>query len=150
MTINKIIKMLSSKNLTISVAESCTGGLLCNKFTNVNGSSEVFKFGIVAYSSFAKEKILNVKTLQHGSISFKTTIEMAKNVKNLGKTDIGIAITGIAGKSIEGKKRGLVYIAISYKNKTIYREFNFKGNRKEIKEKAVKNALAILKLFLKE
>lgn len=146
--LNKIIKLLKAKNLTVGIAESCTGGNLCNEITNFDESSEFFKLGIIAYSSFAKEKILKVKksTLKnYGSVSSETAIEMAKNIKELAKTNIGIAITGIAGSSIEGKERGIIFIAISYENKTICREFKFNGNRKEIKERAVENALKMLK-----
>lgn len=149
--IKKIIKFLAKKDITIAIAESCTGGKLCNEITNFNGSSKIFKLGIIAYSNFAKEKFLKVKTStlkKYGSISSETAIEMAKNVKNLSKAKVGIAITGIAGKPIERKKRGLIYIAISYENKTICKQFIFKGKRKEIKNKAVKNTFRMLRKYL--
>ncbi|OGS32554.1 MAG: competence/damage-inducible protein A [Elusimicrobia bacterium RIFOXYC2_FULL_34_12] len=143
-------ELLLKKRKTLSVAESCTGGLIAHRITNVAGSSLYFKQGIVSYSEMSKKKILNVKedTLnKFGAVSEQVAIEMAEGVKNGMETDYGISTTGIAGPkaSSTGKPVGLAYIALVSNNKKIVKQFNFTGLRTEIKDKIATAALDILR-----
>ncbi len=132
---------------TLSVAESCTGGLLSDVITDVDGSSKVFLGGVVAYSPQAKIKLCNAKETTistHGTVSSQITREIAENVKEILSARVGVAITGIAGDSIEGKQQGLVYICISSPNGNREKKFHFKGSRQKIKEQAVGETLKML------
>ncbi|MEO0097872.1 MAG: competence/damage-inducible protein A [candidate division WOR-3 bacterium] len=148
----KIGEILRKKNLTVATAESCTGGLLGNKITNVPGSSDYYVGGVIAYSNEIKKLICKVKeeTLkEYGAISKETAIEMARGIKNYYQTDIGISTTGVAGPTIsERKPVGLVYISVVYQKKTIVEEYHFLGTRKMIKEQATQMALNLLRKIL--
>jgi PncC family amidohydrolase len=151
----EIAKILKRKKLTISVAESCSGGLLSNKLTNISGSSEYFIGGVVAYNNSTKIKILKVpKELlkKYGAVSEEVAKKMAENVRKITNTDIGISTTGIAGPTGGTKEKpvGLVFIGISDEKRTIVEKFNFKGKRLEIKEKTAISSLKLLKKFLRE
>lgn len=151
--LEKLANLLIKKNLTISLAESCTGGLLCHYLTNVAGSSNYFKFGVVCYSNESKINILKVskKTIKiYGAVSEKCAKEMAKGVRKLGQTNLGLSITGIAGPSggTKNKKVGLVYIAVSDAKKVISKKFQFKGKRIEIKKNAVEEGLKMLREYI--
>ena len=139
---------LSAKNLTIACAESCTGGLLASRLTDVPGSSAYVKGGIVSYAADIKRDVLEVRaaTLADvGAISAEAACEMAKGVRRLMGANIGAAITGNAGPSgDEDKPVGLVYIAVIDDNVQRVRKFNFEGNRREIKNKAVDAALNMI------
>lgn len=151
-TLEEIVgKSLLKKKKTISIAESCTGGLLGDRITNTPGSSKYFKMGIITYSNESKEKLLNVpkKTIKkHGAVSKETATLMAKNIRLTSESDIGIGISGIAGPSGGTKKKpvGLVYIALSTKKKTICKEYRFLGQRNIIKYKATQAALNLVRL----
>src|SRR3989338_5142086 len=111
----EIGKILTRKKKTLAIAESCTGGLVSNIVTNVSGSSQYFKAGIVAYSDESKENILGISSgllREHGDVSKQVALEMAKGVQLLAGADIGIGVTGIAGPGGGTKKKpvGLVYI----------------------------------------
>ena len=96
----KIVKLLTKKKLTISFAESCTGGLLSSSITSISGSSKVFNMGLVTYSDNAKVKLLKVpkKTIsKFGAVSYETCISMVKSLSKISKSNISISITGIAG-----------------------------------------------------
>lgn len=144
--------LLRKHNLTLAVAESCTGGLIANRITNISGSSDYFNRGLVTYSIRAKQELLKVplKTIEtFGVVSSQTALAMAEGVREESKTDLGIGVTGIAGPtSVSGKPVGLVYIALAYDKGNICKEFKFKGDRKEIKEKASTEALKLLKEYL--
>ncbi len=119
----KIIKSLSDKGLTVSSAESCTGGLISSILTDISGSSDVIKSNFVTYANEAKEKYLFVsnKTLeQFGAVSEQTAKEMAEGLLKQSSTNISIGITGIAGPTGGSKEKpvGLAYIGISDNNKT--------------------------------
>lgn len=136
----EIGKILSANDLTISIAESCTGGLISHRLTNVPGSSKYFKGGIVAYSNEIKIKVLRVnsKTIQNfGAVSFKTASEMAIAIKKLTNSDIGLGVTGIAGPSGVSMKKpvGTVFIAIATTEGVEVKKFRFYGTREEIKNK---------------
>jgi PncC family amidohydrolase len=111
-------KRLVEQNLTLALAESCTGGLIGHRITDVPGSSEYFMGGVVAYAYDAKERVLGVRhdTLyDHGAVSEQTALEMARGGRRLLMTDVGLAVTGIAGPGggTPEKPVGLVYIALS-------------------------------------
>ncbi len=141
-------------NRTLSVAESCTGGLLGNLITNISGSSDYFMGGIVCYSNEAKINILKVPKevlLEKGAVSKECAFYMAKNVKVLFNSDYGVGITGIAGPTggTPQKPVGLVYIAITDdKNNTFVFENRFSGRRTDIKQKSALKALYLLNLIL--
>ena len=150
----KIIgEKLREKNFTISCAESCTGGLLTSRLTDVAGSSDYVKGSMVVYSNEIKISALGVdeETLKKfGAVSRETAFEMAKNIRELFKTDIGASVTGIAGPGGGSEKKpvGTVFIGVSNKNKTEVQKFNFSGTRTEIKNKSVDAALKMIKNFL--
>ena len=150
-----IVALLKEKNLTLTTAESCTGGMLSARLTNVSGVSEVFKQGFVTYSNRAKRKLLDVKknTLKtYGAVSEKTAKEMAKNGAFITGSDICVSITGLAGPDggTETTPVGLVYIACAYQNELRIREFHFKGNRQKIRELSTVNALTLLRSCILE
>lgn len=145
--------MLKAQGLTISVAESCTGGLVGSKLTDVPGSSEYYKAGIVSYSNQAKQHHLGVKeeTLQHyGAVSEETAREMALGVIKACETDIGVGITGIAGPDGDSSSKpvGLVYIAVASNDRVIVRKFKFSGPRTNIKLLSANGALNLTRLYL--
>ncbi len=147
----KIAKILLRRKKTVSLAESCSGGLLAHRLTNVSGSSKYFQLGLVTYSYESKEKMLKIPRallLKHGAVSAQVTTLMASNVRKILNTDFGIGITGIAGPTGATKKKplGLTYVAISTKTETICHEYIFKGSRLVIKKQATDKAL---QLFLK-
>lgn len=114
----KIVKLLKEKKLILATAESCTGGLIAKRITDVSGSSSVFECGIVSYSNRIKHELLSVKneTLEkHGAVSEECAREMVDGLLSLSSADIGVAVTGIAGPASDdtNKPVGLVYIAFS-------------------------------------
>lgn len=131
-------ELLSRHKLTLATAESCTGGLISQMLTNIPGISSVFMGGAVTYSNDAKEEYLGVKRetlLQHGAVSSQTAGEMAWGVRNRLNTDIGVAVTGIAGPDggTPEKPVGLVYIGLSSEKGTFTKELRLLGNRKRIR-----------------
>ena len=132
------VELLKSKKLKLATAESCTGGLISKRITDVSGSSEVFEGGVVCYSNRFKENVLGVspETLKkYGAVSRETAREMVKDVLSLTKADIAVAVTGIAGPSSDdtNKPVGLVYIAVSDGKSTIVKKLlnNFTGDVRE-------------------
>lgn len=149
----KLGELLTSRNLTLAVAESCTGGLLGSAVTDVPGSSAYFLGGIIAYADSSKIEILGVpaQTIErNGAVSDRTAICMAKGILNNFACDIGIGITGIAGPSggTDQKPVGTVFIAVANDERELARGFTFKGNRKDIRESAVNAALELACGFL--
>ena len=132
------VELLKSKKLKLATAESCTGGLISKRITDVSGSSEGFEGGVVCYSNRFKENVLGVspETLKkYGAVSRETAREMVKGVLSLTKADIAVAVTGIAGPSSDdtNKPVGLVYIAVSDGKSTIVKKLlnNFTGDVRE-------------------
>lgn len=145
-----VIGLLAEKKLKVSVAESCTGGLICNKLTNVPGASEVFDRGFIVYSNEAKMKLLGVPEQvlkEHGAVSSQTARYMAHGALSNSLADIALSVTGIAGPGggSETKPVGLVYIGIATKDYSESFEFRFSGDRLRIKEMTSKAALNILR-----
>jgi nicotinamide-nucleotide amidase len=149
----KVAKSLTSAQKSLSIAESCTGGLLSNRLTNMPGSSNFLKLSVVAYSNEAKIKILNVSRKQiakYGAVSSQVAISMAQGIRKIQKTDFGIGITGIAGPTGATKTKpvGLTFIAISSEVETLCVKCRFPGARISIKNQAATLALQLLDEFL--
>ncbi len=146
-TEEKLFKLLSKKELNISVAESCTGGLICARLVNAPGISEYFKEGFVTYSNKAKRRTLEVSksTLKkEGAISAQVAKEMALGAAVTANADIAVSTTGNAGPgSDEDKPVGLVYIGIYFRGKLKAYEYHFNGDRNEIREQAAEEALRL-------
>ena len=148
-----IIKELLKRNITISVAESCTGGLLSSKFTSVAGISKIFNMGLITYSNKAKSNLLKISQnhlKKYGAVSHQTATLMVKNLHHLTKSKLCISTTGIAGPSggTKAKPVGLIYFGIKYKNKTIILEKKFKGSRTQIQQKTIKAIFVTLKKLI--
>ena len=152
--IELVIDYCKKNHLTLSVAESCTGGLIGAAITDIPGASQVFKGGIISYSNEWKNKILRVsqETLDNfGAVSSKCAEEMVTNLCNYYNTDLGIAVTGIAGPAggTPEKPVGLVYISVKFKAKTLTKEFHFPGNRSRIRQRTLYTAATLLReLFI--
>jgi nicotinamide-nucleotide amidase len=147
--------LLRDGNLTLAVAESCTGGLISHKITNVPGSSDYFDRGVVSYSNRSKLELLGVEeeTLyDHGAVSQEVAREMAEGVRNLSGTEVGLSTTGIAGPGggTDEKPVGLVYVAITVGNRSRVKKFVFQGDRWENKRSAALKALESLIALLSE
>ena len=147
----KIVKLLTNKGLTVSFAESCTGGLLSSSITSISGSSKVFNMGLVTYSNNAKVKLLKVpkKTInKYGAVSYETCLSMVKNLSKISKSNISISITGVAGPNGGTKEKpiGLVYIGLKKGRKTIIKKNLFKSKKRILIQKATVNQA--LKLIL--
>lgn len=147
--ISKVGSLLSERNLTVAVAESCTGGLLGAEFTSISGSSKYFSGGVIAYSNEIKEKILNVSKnnlMKFGAVSEQVAFELASNVRDIFKTDVGIGITGIAGPTggtVE-KPVGTVFIGLAFRDNIKVKRFVFSTEREVNRERAVGTALTML------
>ena len=149
-----VVNIALKKDRTFSIAESCTGGLVSNRITNVSGSSKVFKGSIISYSNQSKIDFLNVNAslLKNvGAVSEKTAITMAKNAAISFRTDYAVSITGIAGPTGGSPEKpvGLVFIALVSKDKSIVRKYNFGKTREINKIKASQQALNLLRIMMK-
>ncbi|MCM8766278.1 MAG: competence/damage-inducible protein A [Candidatus Omnitrophica bacterium] len=153
-TLEEVVgKLLFKKRKSLAVAESCSGGLLAHRITNVSGSSRYFISGVIAYSNTEKVRLLKIPSeliRKYGAVSREVAEAMAKNIRKLTKTDIGIGITGIAGPKGGSLRKpvGLVYIALSTENKTRVKEFHFLGDRLTVKMNASQEALEMLRQSL--
>jgi PncC family amidohydrolase len=144
---------LLKHSLTLAVAESCTGGLIGHRITNVPGSSTYFLGGIVSYSYDAKERLLGVShnTLyDFGAVSEETALEMARGARRALGADIGLSVTGIAGPggALPGKPVGLTWIALAARDTDQARVFTWTGGRLENKVQSSEAALALLHAYL--
>ena len=150
---DKLFELLKKHNLTISTAESCTGGLIASAITDVSGASSLFGTGVVTYSNDAKMKLIGVKkeTLdQYGAVSEQTASQMAEGVLKLADSDVSVAVTGIAGPTggTPEKPVGLVYIGVSGKYGTFAYKNIFKGNRDEVRKQTVSRAFELVYDYL--
>ena len=148
-----IIKLAIKKGKTVSTAESCTGGLIGHRLTEISGSSDVFKGGLVVYSNEAKMHLLDISKQildSHGAVSEKTATIMAENVKKIFKSDYGISVTGIAGPTggTDEKPVGLVYIGLANNKGVKVKKFHFGNDRKRNKLRTSQAALNWLRLSL--
>lgn len=150
-----VVSLLEKNELTISTAESCTGGLLAGRIINVPGVSDVYKEGFITYTNKAKRKTLGVNkaTLKkYGAVSAQTAREMALGAALEADSDVSISVTGIAGPDggTDEKPVGLVYIGVCVKNKVHVEEFRFSGDRANVREQTVISALGLLRKCILE
>ena len=136
------------KKLTVTTAESCTGGMIASSIVSVSGSSAIFKSSVVTYSNEMKSKILNIplKSInENGAVSKVIAYTMAYNVLDLINSDISIAVTGIAGPGGGSKNKpiGLVYIGIGTKQNIVTKRYLFKGNRLKIRQETTLESLKL-------
>ncbi|MCX7965022.1 MAG: CinA family protein [Syntrophorhabdaceae bacterium] len=149
----KVGILLKERSLTIAVAESCTGGLIANRLTNIAGASIYFMAGFVTYSNESKSKFLQVPhelIIEKGAVSFEVAKMMAEGVRSVTGVDIGISSTGIAGPSGGTKEKpvGTVYIGISGKNGTFVRKLSLNGTRIMIKKQTSDEVLKFIIEYL--
>ena len=142
-------ELLKAKNLSLSTAESCTGGGIAALITSVPGSSEYFSGGIVAYSNEIKESLLHVSTetlAKYGAVSCETVVEMAKGAMKTLKSDCAVATSGIAGPGggTPEKPVGVVWIAVAYKNEIVTMKQEGDFGRMQNVQSAIQNALLML------
>jgi len=146
--VQKVHELFKQKGLTLSVAESCTGGFISHCITTLPGASNFFEAGVVSYSAEAKKEILGVSSdiiSLYGVVSDQTAREMAEKVRALTVTDFALSTTGNLGPDLlEGKEKGLIYVAASKDGETFTKKLNLKGNREENKEEAALEALRFL------
>ena len=148
-----IIKKLLKRNISISIAESFTGGLLSSKFTSVAGISNIFNMGLIAYSNKSKSSLLKISKndlKKYGAVSHQTASLMVTNLQELTKSKLCISTTGIAGPSggTKVKPVGLIYFGIKHGNKTIILEKKFTGSRIQIQQKTVKAIFTTLEKLI--
>lgn len=148
-------RLFRKRGWRLSIAESCTGGLIGHRITNVPGSSDYFDGGVITYSNDAKRELLKVPEdtiATYGAVSRQTAVAMAEGIRKLRGIEVGIGVTGIAGPAggTEAKPVGLVYIALSSPVRVECKEFRFGGNRELIKLQASEAALSMLKMLLEE
>jgi PncC family amidohydrolase len=145
----RIVREMTARHLTLALAESCTGGLVAARITDVPGASAMFLAGVVAYANSAKETILGVRkeTLaRYGAVSGETVREMALGACQLTGADAAISVTGIAGPGGGSTEKpvGTVWIGAALGGEVVARRFHFEGDREEIRERAAQAALTLL------
>ncbi len=153
----EVIFLLQQKNLTLTTAESCTGGLIAKRLTDVSGASAVFEGGIVSYSNRIKENWLGVseQTLaRFGAVSAETAREMARGARRAAKADLAVAVTGIAGPNSDDTKKpvGLVFIALADGNGVIvvkYENSFYENIRENNRSSSAQRALELVRRYLR-
>ena len=150
MKLEKLIgDLLREKRWTLSIAESCTGGLICDRITNISGSSDYFEGGMVTYSNESKAEYLGIPLndiKKYGAVSPQVARRMAEGVRKVFHTTFGLSSTGVAGPT-GGTKRspvGRVFIGFADEKRMWVRKLDLKGSRREIKEKAAQKSLEFL------
>tara|TARA_Y100000992_G_scaffold205445_1_gene140422 strand:- start:281 stop:739 length:459 start_codon:yes stop_codon:yes gene_type:complete len=145
-----LIKKLTKKKIKISLAESCTGGMLASKITSISGSSKVFNFGLITYSNQSKIKNLKVNRniiKKHGAVSHECCKAMVINLSRISKANINVSITGVAGPNGGTKKKpvGLVYIGVKKGSKIVISKNFFKSKKRiSIQRATVKKTFKIV------
>jgi PncC family amidohydrolase len=142
----KVVRMLSKHSLSLSTAESCTGGLVAGRITSVPGASECFEGGFITYSNTAKNRLIGVPgelIEKYGAVSTETARAMAEGARKKLGTDVAVAVTGIAGPTggTTDKPVGTVYIAVAREGATGVRKFQFTGTRHAIRRQTAEEAL---------
>lgn len=145
----KLNSILMLNGRTIALAESCTGGLISSRITDVAGASNYFQAGVVSYSNKAKESFLGVSGEildAKGSVSAETAQEMAEGIRRAAGADVGLSVTGIAGPGGGSAEKpvGTVYMALAAEGKTVIRKHQFSGDRRAIREQTAEKALLLL------
>lgn len=149
-----VLQLLQVAGKTLATAESCTGGWVGKLLTDVPGSSSVYKGGVISYTNEVKHAILGVpqETLDaFGAVSHQTAEAMAEGVRRVLQTDLGAAVTGLAGPDGDGSGRpvGLVYIAVADDRLTMYKQLHLEGDRISIRQQACEELLALVMTVLK-
>jgi PncC family amidohydrolase len=150
-----LVKKLIKKNLKISFAESCTGGMLASSITSISGASKIFNIGLITYSNQAKIKFLKVNKniiKKYGAVSHECCLAMVNNLSKISKANINVSITGIAGPKGGTKQKpvGLVYIGIKKGSKTQINKCFFKSKKRiSIQKATVKKALSLVLRIIK-
>ena len=145
-----LVRLLTKKKLKLSIAESCTGGLLASSVTSISGASKIFNLGLVTYSNQAKTRILKVSKntiKRYGAVSHQCCLAMVNNLSKISKAHINVSITGIAGPKGGNKQKpvGLVYIGIKKGKKTQINRYLFKSRKRSSIQKAtVKKTLDLI------
>jgi len=155
MNAGQLVELLKKRQMSVTTAESCTGGGIAAAITDIPGSSEIFAYGIVSYSNEAKERLLEVPHMllaEHGAVSSEVAYSMAEGARKLSGADIAIAVTGIAGPSGGGAEKpvGLVYIAVSGAKGTVVSRFLFAGDRQDVRKQTEEAALLMALEYLQE
>jgi PncC family amidohydrolase len=145
--------LLRSRGLTLALAESCTGGLLGDRITDVSGSSDYFQGAIVAYASDVKQELLGVREetlVRHGAVSEETAREMARGARRVIQADLGVSITGIAGPTggTPEKPVGLAYIGLAAPDDEWVERHVWEGDRRQNKAQSAEAALDLLRRYL--
>jgi PncC family amidohydrolase len=151
--VEKIAVRLTENGLRLSIAESCTGGFISDAVTNLPGSSKFYEMTVVSYSERAKRSVLGISASflkKHGTVSEETAVAMAKSVRELGNSEIGLSVTGIAGpETVEDKEVGLVYMAVAIEDLVKSKGTKLTGSREDIKREASLEALRFLDQVLR-
>lgn len=145
----KLIEFLIDNNLTITTAESCTGGMISSTLVDIDGASNVLHEAHVTYANEAKVKYLEVSEqtiIDKGVVSYEVAKQMAYGSSKLAHADVAISVTGYAGsnnpcKAEDDESTGLVYIGCFYNNNVVVEQYRFKGNRMEIRQQATEKAI---------
>lgn len=152
--ISEVHSLCKRNGVSLSTAESCTGGLISHYITVLPGAGEFFTAGIVSYSEDIKKRLLGISSgtiTRYGVISAETACAMADKIRQIAKTDYSVSSTGNLGPdTLEGKEMGLVYVAASRQGKTLSRELRLHGSREANKEEAAREALKLLIELLSE
>jgi PncC family amidohydrolase len=152
--VEQIGELLSQQGWTLALAESCTGGLLGHRITNLSGSSTYFQGGAITYSNEAKERILGVPhqiLVEHGAVSKETALAMAQGARRLFGTDIAVSVTGVAGPTggTPEKPVGLAYIGLAAESVDLWEKHIWGGDRAENKAQSAEAALQLLWRYLR-
>jgi len=150
---HQLIEQLKAKKLTISTAESCTGGLIAKFITDVPGSSDVFIGGVVSYSNEMKMKWLGVHPetlLNYGAVSEQTVREMLDGIMRVTGSDIAVAVSGIAGPTggTPEKPVGTVFVGAAFHEQKVIRKYFFRGDREAVRMKSAIEAAEMIQYFL--
>lgn len=145
----QIVEKASFAGKTISIAESCTGGMIASAITSISGSSKIFGYGFITYSNDAKVTLLDVSSdiiKSKGAVSEEVALSMSYGALMKSDADLALSVTGIAGPTggTVSKPVGLVYISISTKNNSFVNKFLFEGNRDEIRDQTLKQGLSMI------
>ncbi|NVM20917.1 MAG: CinA family protein [Desulfobacterales bacterium] len=146
----EVARLLLSLRITVAVAESCTGGLICHRLTNIPGSSDYLEMGAVTYSNRSKIELLGVSEeiiKAHGAVSEQCVRAMALGVKRLAGAELGLSVSGIAGPTggTSEKPVGTVHMALAWNQDVECHRYLFSGSRREIKQKASEQALVLIR-----
>ena len=144
----ELLKICKLNKISLTTAESCTGGMIASSIVSINGSSSIFKSGIVTYSNESKAEFLKIPLKlinENGAVSETIAFQMAKNILSIMNSSVSIAVTGIAGPSggSNDKPVGLVWIAIGTKENVITKKYLFQGNRLKIRQQTTLEALKL-------